>query len=148
MKKLITLVLIVAASAAWAQNKQAGPDTIQITLTNNIAFNWSTSQSRIVRDDAFTKLKANRKNIRAEMYTLMADETPTEVEACFKNGKMKKGDFAFNLFDALYNIPYSAAFKKQFDLIYPPCTVPAGVYDYVDVNRATIADQLKAYYAQ
>ena len=149
MKKLIVvLVLAFTYSTGYSQTPAAKPDTVAIELTKSISFNWSVSQSRIVRDETFNKLKANKKAIKPQLYSMISSDSVIVLNVCFKKGVVRKGDMAFNLLDALYNVPYAAAFKQKFDLIYPPCTVPDGLYDFIETNRDSIGPWLRTYYAQ
>lgn len=149
MNKLtLLLMLVLACEAGYSQTAAVKPDTMVIALTKNISFNWSNSQSRILRDDTFAKLKANKKAIKPELYSLIQNDSVIVMDVCFKKGVVRKGDMAFNLLDALYDVPYAAVFKRPFALIYPPCTVPDGLYDFIEENRDSIAPMLRAYYAQ
>lgn len=152
MKKLmLVLVLAFTYTAGFSQTtatKATSPDTVAIALANDITFNWSVSQSRIIRDEAFNNIKANKKAIKPRLYNMISSDSVIVLNVCFKKGVVRKGDMAFNLLDALYNVPYDAAFNRKFDLIYPPCTVPAGLYDFIEENRDSIGPMLRTYYAR
>jgi cell division protein FtsB len=146
MKKLILLILLVLTSTFTFA---AGNDTIAVVLSKNITVNWSVKNAKVVQDDTFLKLKANKKAIKAELYELVADVTDLGIEACFKKtGTVKKGDVAFYLFDVLYNVPYQGVLGQKFDQFLLSCTPPQGLYDYIDANRAKVVADMRAFYTK
>jgi hypothetical protein len=149
MKKLIVLLLMAfTTQTGIANNNASGKDTIPVELSKNITVNWSIKNAKVVQDELFMKIKAARKNIKAELYELMADATPLDFEACFKKGMVKKGDVAFYLFDLLFNVPYEGAIGQKFPDFLLSCTPPVGLYDYIEANRNQVAASLKAFYTK
>lgn len=146
MKQLIVLLLMCFATQAGFAI--GGKDTIPVELSKTITVNWTIKGSKIVQDDVFLKLKANKKNIKFELYDLVADATPLGFEACFRKGIIKKGDVAFYLLDVMYDIPYEGAIGKKFPDFLLSCTPPVGLYDYIDANRDQVSKSLRAFYTK
>jgi len=148
MKKLIVLVIIAFAGQTVFANSAGGNDTITIEISKDITVNWTIKGSKIVQDDLFFKHKANKKAIKLGLIDLMSDATALDLEACFKKGKVTKGDVAFYLFDELFNVPYPTAVGKAFPDILLSCKPPVGLYDYIDANRTAVAANMHTFYTK
>ena len=147
MKKLIALLLIAfAAQAGLANNIAGGKDTITIELSKTLKINWSIKASKVVQDSLFIKAKSSKKALKLELLELIPNTTPLDFEACFKKGKVKKGDVAFYLFDEVFNVPYPTAIGKAFPDIPLNCKPPLGLYDYIEANRNLVITNMKAFY--
>jgi len=145
--KMIRLILVVVFTFLVNQSKASSSDTLVVKLFEGDRIYWDVKKSEIIFGEGFTKCCTLNDSNLLNLLIRVGDTRVLSETVCTKSSSCKYGDVIFLYLMKCTLINISRDLRMQFDSQPLECTIPIGLLDWLEKNRADVVDQLVFRYS-
>lgn len=141
------LILAIFFIVLVNKSRASSSDTLIIEVSGGDLIYWDIRTSEIIFGEEFTKCNFYNDSNLLDLLIRVGDTKVVSKTVCTKSSSCKYGDVIFLYLIKCSLINVNGDLGVQFDSQPLECTVPIGLLDWLEKNRADVVDNLVHRYS-